>query len=454
LSSARLRAFPVEIDKPDNPLTLFSSEPASLFIAQSGLIGSAADLAPAHDALFSAEQTAYQLSDGEDELKVTLTWKNDSGIEVRKHFQFARGSYVVRVDHEVLNNAATAWVGRSYGQLQRVKPPSSGKSAFMYTFTGGAFYSPEHKYKKVKFEDMEKESLSSDVAGGWLAMIQHYFFSAWIPPADRTDHFYTKVLSGERYVIGAYSPAITVEPGESHVFSSELYAGPKLQSYLETVAPGLVLTRDYGWLAVIAQPMFWVLSSIHDLVKNWGWAIIIFTVLLKLLLFPLSAASYKSMAGMRKLTPRIQALKDRYGDDKQRMQQAMMEMYRKEKINPLGGCLPMLIQIPFFIALYWVLLESVELRQAPWILWIVDLSVKDPYYVLPILMGVSMFVQQKLNPAPPDPMQAKIMMSLPFVFTAFFAFFPAGLVLYWFMNNLFSIAQQWYITHSLEKASA
>ena len=453
ISSARLRAFPVEIDKPDQPLTLYTSEPAGFFIAQSGLIGSAEGTAPAHDAVYVAERTEYVLADGEDNLTVTLSWQADSGVEVRKHFHFSRDSYSVRVEHEVLNHGESAWAGRSYGQLQRVKPAESGNSAFMYTYTGGAIYSPDDKYKKVDFDKMREETLSRDVAGGWVAMLQHYFVSAWIPPADRTEHFYTKVLPGERFVIGSYSPAITVEPGASHVFSSELFAGPKLQTHLEAVAPGLVLTRDYGWLAVIAQPMFWVLDRIHKLVNNWGWAIILFTILLKLALYPLSAASYKSMAGMRKLGPRIQALKDRYGDDKQRMQQAMMEMYRKEKINPLGGCLPMLIQIPFFIALYWVLLESVELRQAPWILWIVDLSVKDPYYVLPILMGVTMFVQQKLNPAPPDPMQAKIMMSLPFVFTVFFAFFPAGLVLYWFVNNLFSIAQQWYITRSLEKAA-
>ena len=454
LSSARLKAFPVKIDTPDQPLTLFSTEPSNYFIAQSGLFGGGEGLAPSHETLFTAEQTSYRLAEDADTLTVTLTWRHESGVEVRKHFHLTRGSYVIRIEHEVVNQSATPWAGRSYGQLQRGKPADDGSSLFMYTYTGGAIYSPEDKYQKISFDDMQESALSRDVLGGWVAMMQHYFVSAWIPPADRSEHFYTKALAGERYVIGSYSPAVTIEPGRNHTFTSEFYAGPKLQNTLEQVAPGLVLTRDYGWLAVIAQPMFWLLDRIHSFVGNWGWAIIIFTILLKLALFPLSAASYKSMAGMRKLGPRIQALKDRYGDDKQRMQQAMMEMYRKEKINPLGGCLPILVQIPFFIALYWVLLESVELRQAPWILWIVDLSVKDPYFVLPILMGVTMFIQQKLNPAPPDPMQAKIMMSLPFVFTIFFAFFPAGLVLYWFVNNLFSIAQQWYITRAVEKAAA
>jgi YidC/Oxa1 family membrane protein insertase len=339
-----------------------------------------------------------------------------------------------------------------YGQLQRMEAKEEGQSAFMYTYQGGAIYSPEDHYQKVSFDDMVDSPLGRDVSNGWVAMLQHYFVSAWIPPAENAEHFYSKALSGGRYVIGTYSPAVTVPPGETGRLSKGLYVGPKLQSQLETVAPGLDLTRDYGWLAVIAQPMFWLLDQIHRVVNNWGWAIIIFTILLKLALYPLSATSYKSMAGMRKLAPRIQALKDRYGDDKQRMQQAMMEIYKKEKINPLGGCLPILVQIPFFIALYWVLLESVELRQAPWILWIQDLSVKDPYFVLPVLMGVSMFAQQKLNLQPPDPMQAKIMMSMPFVFTIFFAFFPSGLVLYWFVNNLFSIGQQWYITRKIEQA--
>jgi YidC/Oxa1 family membrane protein insertase len=284
-------------------------------------------------------------------------------------------------------------------------------------------------------------------------MIQHYFLSAWIPDAAEPNLYYTKVLPPARYVLGLVGPELTVPPGQTQLFSSRLYVGPKLQDHLAEIAPGLELTVDYGMLTVLAKPIFWLLKRIHDLVGNWGWAIIILTLLIKLAFYKLSETSYKSMANMRKLAPRLQALKERYGDDRQKLNQAMMEMYRKEKINPLGGCLPILVQIPVFIALYWVLLESVELRQAAFILWLKDLSSPDPYYVLPLIMGVTMFIQQKLNPAPMDPMQAKVMMILPFVFTVFFAFFPAGLVLYWVTNNILSIAQQWVITRRVEQAA-
>ena len=300
---------------------------------------------------------------------------------------------------------------------------------------------------------MVEAKLDLDVKGGWIAMIQHYFLGAWIPLADISEHFFTNVLPGGRYVIGKYSPAVSVEDGATHGFSSSLFVGPKLQDTLAEIAPGLELTVDYGWLTFLSQPLFWLLEKLHGIFGNWGWAIIFLTILIKLAFFKLSEASYKSMANMRRMTPRMQALKDRYGSDKQRLNQAMMELYKKEKINPLGGCLPIIVQIPVFIALYWVLLESVELRQAPFILWMDNLSAADPYFVLPLIMGVSMFVQQKLNPAPVDPMQAKIMMSLPVVFTIFFAFFPSGLVLYWVVNNLLSIAQQYYITRKIEQAA-
>jgi YidC/Oxa1 family membrane protein insertase len=285
-------------------------------------------------------------------------------------------------------------------------------------------------------------------------MIQHYFLSAWIPPSDQVEHYYTNALPGGKYILGSYAPSSKVAPGEKLTLSRQLYVGPKLQDQLESIAEGLELTVDYGWLTVIAKPIFWLLEAIHNLVGNWGWSIIILTLLIKAAFFKLSETSYKSMANLRKLAPRIQAMRDRYGDDKQRLNQAMMELHKKESINPLGGCLPILVQIPVFIALYWVLLETVEMRQAPWIFWIHSLSDKDPYFILPLIMGVSMFIQQKLNPTPPDPMQAKIMMSLPFVFTVFFAFFPAGLVLYWVVNNIISILQQWYITRKIEKKAA
>jgi YidC/Oxa1 family membrane protein insertase len=354
----------------------------------------------------------------------------------------------------VENGSGKSWTAREYRQLMRTEAvDTNGESQFLYTYTGGAIYSPDKKFEKISLDDIANNQLSREVTGGWIAMLQHYFLASWVPPKDQANHFYTNALPDGRYVLGAYTQPITVADGTRHTFTTSFVAGPKIQDKLAAVAPGLDLTVDYGWLTILAQPIFWLLTKIHSVLGNWGWSIIALTVLIKLAFYKLSEASYKSMANMRKMTPRIQALKDRYGDDKQRMNQAMMELYKKEKINPLGGCLPILVQIPVFIALYWVLLESVELRQAPFVLWIKDLSVKDPYFVLPLIMGVSMFIQQKLNPAPPDPMQAKIMMSLPFVFTIFFAFFPAGLVLYWVVNNILSITQQWVITRRIEQAT-
>ena len=450
-----LNQYPVSLEEKEKKFQLLRPEPPNLFISQSGLIGSDKGDAPTHESRYRAKQTSYRMQEGKDRLVVELEWSNEAGVQVTKRFTFRRGTYLVTVSHEVKNGSGAAWSGREYRQLLRGKPSKrEGDAKFIYTYTGGAIYSPEEKYEKIDFDDMEETPLSRDVKGGWIAMLQHYFLGAWIPPADETDHFYSNVLPGERYVLGAYTPAVTVPAGGSHTFSSGFLAGPKLQDELEKIAPGLELTVDYGWLTVIAKPIFWLMKQIHNVVGNWGWSIILLTLIIKLAFFKLSETSYRSMANMRKMTPRIQALKDRYGDDKQRLNQAMMELYKKEKINPLGGCLPILVQIPVFIALYWVLLEAVELRQAPFIFWIQDLSIKDPYFVLPVIMGVSMFIQQKLNPAPPDPMQAKLMMALPFVFTIFFAFFPAGLVLYWVTNNILSISQQWYITRQIEKASS
>ncbi|MES9964755.1 MAG: membrane protein insertase YidC [Candidatus Sedimenticola sp. 20ELBAFRAG] len=451
---AYLNDYPVSVEEPDVKFQLLKPTSPNLFIAQSGLIGSDKGSAPDHETAYQSEKQAYVMGDGSDSLQVDLVWSNDQGIKVTKRFNFKRGNYLVDVQHIVENGSSEPWTGREYHQLIRSEAvEEGGDSQFLYTFTGGAVYSPEDKFQKISFDDMSDTKLDRDIQGGWLAMLQHYFVGAWVPAADQKDHYYTNVLPNGRYMLGAYTPGATVAAGASHTFTTGFVAGPKVQNMLEEIAPGLDLTVDYGWLAVIAQPMFIGLDWIHSVVGNWGWAILIFTLLLKLALYKLSETSYRSMANMRKMTPRIQALKDRYGDDKQRLNQAMMDLYKTEKINPLGGCLPILLQVPFFIALYWVLLESVELRQAPFILWIQDLSIKDPYYVLPVIMGVSMFVQQKLNPAPPDPMQAKIMMSLPFVFTIFFAFFPAGLVLYWVANNLLSIAQQWYITRQIEGAA-
>jgi len=301
---------------------------------------------------------------------------------------------------------------------------------------------------------MKKEPFNRDLKGGWAAMVQHYFIAAWVPGQEETNHFYSKSLGDDLYVLGMSSAEQTVPAGSKGDFKSRLYIGPKQQDHLAAVAPHLELTVDYGLLTFIAKPIFWLLKHLHELLGNWGWSIILLTMFIKLAFYKLSAASYRSMANMRRMTPKMAQIRERYGDDRQRMSQAMMELYKKEKINPLGGCLPIVVQIPVFISLYWVLLGSVELRQAGFIFWIHDLSTKDPYYVLPLIMGISMFVQQRLSPAPPDPIQAKVMMALPVVFTLFFAFFPAGLVLYWVVNNVLSITQQWYITKSLEKATA
>jgi len=447
-----LRGYPMSLDTPDIKFKLLNSGTTNRFIAQSGLIGADKETAPTHEAIFQASQQEYRLAEGQDTLEAVLTWQHPSGIIVNKRYIFKRGSYEIELRHEVENSSGQNWSAREYHQLQRSRPPEGEGNRFLYTYTGSAVYTQEGKYEKYSFDDMDDASLSRDTRGGWVSMIQHYFLGAWIPPADEKTHLYSNKLSNGRYLVGMYSPLVNVADGTRHEFTSKLFVGPKLQNEMEATAPGLELTVDYGWLTVLAKPIYWLLQQMYSIFHNWGWAIIFLTIIIKAVFFKLSEASYKSMANMRKLAPRMKALKDRYGDDKAKMNQATMEMYKKEKVNPLSGCLPIMVQIPVFIALYWVLLESVELRQAPFIFWLKDLSLQDPYYVLPFLMAASMFVQQKLNPAPVDPMQAKIMMSLPFVFGIFFAFFPAGLVLYWVINNLISITQQYIITRKIEQA--
>lgn len=447
--------YPISVSKPDEPFTLFADSVENLFIAQSGLVpvGTQGSAAPDHHAIYQAGSQRYQLTIGKDTLEVPLTWETD-GIVVTKTFLFQRGQYDIQIKHEVNNQSPDTWVGRQYQQFQRSR--AEREQAFIYTYTGGVIYGQEQKYEKIDFDDMDSANLRKSIAGGWTAMIQHYFLGAWVAKEQETNEFYTKVLRNgpPRYILGMINvQPVQVEPGGQTIFSSTLYAGPKIQEHLKTLGPGLELTVDYGILTIIAQPLFWLLSKLHQLFGNWGWSIVFVTLIIKLLFYKLSETSYKSMANMRKMTPRLQSIKERYGDDRQKLNKAMMDLYKKEKINPLGGCLPILVQIPVFIALYWVLLESVELRQAPFILWIQDLSIKDPYFVLPVVMGVTMFLQQKLNPAPIDPIQQKVMMFLPFVFTIFFAFFPAGLVLYWVVNNVLSIAQQWMITRKIEKGT-
>ena len=443
-----LRSYPVSNDKPNEPFRLLDdADPNRWFIAQSGLTGPRS--APNHHTQYESEADAYELADGTDVIDVPLRWRSADGVEVTRTYRFARDHYVVEVLVDVANRGDEPWQGALYGQLQRAEPESEGGLFRTYTYTGGILSGPEKPYEKVDFSDMASQDVDRDVIGGWVAMIQHYFAAAWVPGSEQTNHYYSKSLANERFAIGVVSPVAVVAPGGAGEFSLTFYVGPKIQERMQDVAPHLERTVDYGWLWLIAEPLFWLLSWIHGFVGNWGWAIIILTILIKLAFFQLSATSYKSMARMRKLQPRITALRERYAADKQRMNQAMMELYREEKINPLGGCLPILVQIPVFIALYWVLLESVELRQASFIGWLDDLSLHDPYFVLPVLMGVTMLIQQKLNPTPPDPMQAKIMMALPFVFTFFFLFFPSGLVLYWFVNNVLSIIQQWVITKKI-----
>ena len=452
IRQADLLKYPVTSDKPDEPFRLMRDTLPNLFVAQSGLLSS--NSAPDHYAIYTAEKTDYQLKPGQDQLRIPLTWQDDAGIKVTKTLIFKRGSHVIDVEHKIENGSAEQWKGRQYRQLQRSRPDGSGESIFLVTYNGGVIYSEDEHYEKIDFDDMAEKKLSRDISGGWAALIQHYFLGAIVPPADETNHYYSKATDDERFVLGMYSPSVSVEAGQTGSFTTRFYVGPKEQADLAKLADNLDLTVDYGMLSVIAKPLFWILDWFNGIFGNWGWAILMVTLIIKLIFYPLSAASYRSMANMRKFAPKLQQMKERYGDDRQKMSQAMMELYKKEKINPLGGCLPMLVQIPVFIALYWVLLESVELRQAPFIFWIQDLSIKDPYYVLPLLMGVSMFVQQKLNPPPPDPVQAKVMMALPIIFTLFFAFFPAGLVLYWLANSVLSVAQQWYITAKIEKAAA
>ncbi len=447
LRRADLLDYPVSADRPDTPVRLLNDTRPDLFLAQSGLIGPAA--APNHHTVFSAEEDNYRLRSGEEELEVALGWEGPKGLRVTKTYTFRRNSYVVEVSHRVENAGDVPWSGRMYAQFQRTQPPQPRGLFRIYTYTGGVISTQEKPYEKIDFDDMAERNLDRDSDGGWTAMIQHYFAGAWIPARESANRYYTKALPDGRYVLGVMSPAQTVAAGASDRLNMTLYIGPKIQDRLDAVAPHLERTVDYGWLWFISEPLFWLLEKIHSFIGNWGWSIVVLTFLIKLAFFHLSATSYKSMARMRKLQPRVQAIRERYGDDKQKMNQAMMQIYKEEKINPLGGCLPILVQIPVFIALYWVLIESVELRQAPFALWIEDLSTNDPYFVLPILMGVTMFLQQKLNPAPPDPIQAKIMMALPLVFTFFFLFFPAGLVLYWLVNNVLSIVQQWVITRRI-----
>ena len=448
-------------DKKKN-FVLLEYQSTHTYLAQTGLIGGDGSL-PTHKSVFTLPASAATLKDGEAKLTVRLEAVTKDGSKIAKIYTFNRGAYVVDVAYEITNAGTAALAPTVYLQLVRDGKPPAGDSKFLSTYTGGAFYTEVNKFQKQDFSDISKKkpvpTKSADT--GWVGIIQHYFVSAWIPPDKTTREYFNSVtpktpdnrLTDDLHAVGATMPLATIQPGATGTYSARLYAGPQDQDSMAKIAPGLDLTVDYGWLTIIAQPMFWLLTWLHKWVGNWGFAIILLTVIIKAIFFPLSAAGYRSMARMKAVTPKMTAIRERYGSDKMKMNQAMMELYKTEKINPLGSCFPIVVQIPVFLALYWVLLAAVEFRHQPFILWITDLTAQDPFYILPILMAITMWFQTKMNPVPPDPVQAQVMKIMPFVFAIFFFFFPAGLVLYWVVNNILSIAQQWQITKMIESGN-
>ena len=446
---ARLPTYPVHKDQPNVPLELMSTVPERYFAFQGGLRAGDGQPEANHLAAFTAVGSEFSLTAGAGELTVPLRWESATGVVVTKTYTLRPGRFEIDLDYTVQNNATQPYPVAEYLQINRHYTPPT-RSTFdveTYSFNGPVTYDG-NKSQKLTVEDLATTPFTQSVSRGWFAAIQHHFLAAAVPPAAEAWNYEGRFSDG-KFLVRAIGPVQTVAPASSAQFSSRLFIGPKLQADLKATAPGLELTVDYGRLTLLAQPLFWLLDKIHGFVGNWGLTIIIVTLLIKLVFYKLSETSGRSMARMRKLQPRMKALQERHKDDRQASSAALMELYKKEKINPAAGCLPMLVQIPFFIAFYWVLLESVEMRQAPFALWITDLSSKDPFFVLPLLMGGAMFLQQKLNPPPPDPVQAKMMQIMPVVFTGFFAFFPAGLVLYWLTNSVSSIAQQWRINKVL-----
>jgi YidC/Oxa1 family membrane protein insertase len=443
------------IDQSKN-MVLFDATAGHTYIGQSGLIGGPF---PNHKSSFVAKPGPRAL-DGGNELQLVLESEQD-GVKVVKTYTFKRGEYTVGVKHDVVNNSGAPINPSLYLQIVRdANKPQPASSFFAFdpvsTFTGPAVYTDADKFQKVDFDKIEKgkDEHARKADNGWFSMVQHYFVSAFVPPEKAQREIFTKKIDNNLYAVGNILPLGTVAPGATVSMDAQLYSGPQESARLEKVAPGFDLVKDYGWLTIIAKPIFWLMDQIHKVLGNWGWTIIVLTIMIKLAFFPLSAASYRSMAKMKTVTPKMQAIRERYKSDPTKMNQAMMELYKTEKINPLGGCLPIVVQIPVFIALYWVLLASVEMRNAPWLGWIQDLASPDPWYILPVVMAASMFIQTKLNPTPPDPIQAKVMMFMPIIFSVMFFFFPAGLVLYWVVNNILSIAQQWVITKKIEKGQA
>jgi YidC/Oxa1 family membrane protein insertase len=451
----KLPKYPTSYETPEIPETLLTDQSATYYTAQSGVIGKGG--ADSAQITFSSPKTSYQLEPGDDSLDVVLTGTHQ-GQEIKKTYTFHRGHYDIGVTNQITNPTNMPWVGNMYAQIKRRGISDEGGMFGLHTYRGAAISSAQTPYEKISYKEMDKGNLDRSIKNGWLAMQERYFVSAWVPKTSDTLRYYSQVAAAgptdkpldKIYTIGFQTPELSVPPKGTASIATSLYSGPEIAENLKQVAPHLDKVIDYGWFWIFSGPIFKVMEWINSFVKNWGLAIILVTVFIKLLFYKLSETSYRSMARMRTLQPKMLALKDRYGEDRQKLSQATMELYRKEKVNPLGGCLPMIVQIPVFIALYYVLIESVQLRQAPFIFWIHDLSVKDPFYILPILMGLSWMVQQKLNPPPADPLQAKMMMAFPLVFTLLFATFPAGLVLYWVVNNVLSILQQWYITRKVE----
>lgn len=442
-----------QIDVENDPFVLLENSDSRTFVAKSGLVGRNG-IDSTRRAIYQTSANAYELTQSTNSVVVEMKHTDSLGVEVTKRFTFERSSYLINIEYEINNASSTLWQANVFGQINRnnFPDPSSAGGVGMSSFLGFALTSTDDPYFKVAFEDIDNAMPSHELTGGWIGLSQHYFLSAWIPPAESVNTFSTRISpqNPSEFIGGFTSQEFSVAPGAVAHQNLSFYAGPKDQYALREISPNLDLTIDYGVLWFIASPIYWLLRQIDSLVGNYGWSILLLTVCVKGLFYKLSAASYRSMANMRRVMPKMAQLKERYGDDKMKMQKATMELYQKEKINPFGGCLPMLVQMPVFIALYWVLMESVELRQAPFILWIKDLSAMDPYFVLPLLMGASMFAQSLLSPAPADPMQAKIMRFMPVVMTVFFLWFPAGLVLYWLANSVLGILQQWYITRKID----
>lgn len=451
---SELLQYPESVRRQSNPVQILSDNPNELYIAQSGLLSQRGPDKQSGQAMLQSSSNHYALKNGENVLDVRLSWRDSTGVMVDKVYTFTRGSYLIDVKYDIENRSSQPWVGNFYTQFKRqdVTPKKQGMF-YINPYRGGSYSNPDNKiYNKLTFKKMGKSDLQEKITGGWVAMQQHYFLSAWVPPSDAKLNYYSQAPKEKDsdkeamyYLLGMYTNALEVPSNQRHSVASQFYVGPELTDSLKQIAPGLNMTVDYGMLWPISMLIMWLMKYINLVVDNWGWSILLVTLLIKLLFYRLSSTTYKSMARQKELAPRIEQLKKRFGDDKQGFSQAMIELYRKEKVNPLGGCLPMLVQIPVFIALYWVLVESVEFRQAPFILWIHDLSMPDPYYLLPLVMGLTMFIQQKLNPPPPDPMQQKMLMALPVVFTVLFLYFPAGLVLYFTANNALSVLQQWYV---------